>query len=130
MAGHLKELKITAEDRPGALAKIAEALGKAGVNIDAISAQTAGGSGDIRILVADTAAARKALDGAGVKVAGEREMTFVDLDDRPGSLAATAKKLAEQNINIDAVYVVGAAEGKKQLAIGTSDTGKARTAVR
>jgi len=129
MAGHLKELRITAEDRPGSLAKVAEALGKAGVNIDAISAQTSGGSGDIRILVADTAAARKALEGAGVKVTGEREMTFVDLDDRPGSLAATAKKLAEQNINIDAVYVVGAASGKKQLAIGTSDTGKARTAV-
>ena len=130
MAGHLKELKVTMEDRPGSLAKLAEALGKAGVNIDAISAQTAAGSGDIRILVADTAAARKALDAAGIKVAGEREMTFVDLDDRPGSLAATTKKLAEQNINIDAVYVVGAAGGKKQLAIGTSDTGKARTAVR
>jgi hypothetical protein len=130
MAGHLKELKISAEDRPGVLAKIAEALGKAGVNIDAIAAQTAGGSGDIRILVADTAAARTALEGAGIKVAGEREMTFVDLEDRPGSLAGTAKKLADQNINIDAVYVVGAAGGKKQLAIGTSDTGKARTAVR
>jgi hypothetical protein len=130
MAGHLKELKVNMEDKPGALATLAEALGKAGVNIEAISAQTAGGSGDIRILVQDTAAARKALEGAGVKVVGEREMTFVDLDDRPGSLAATAKKLAEQNINIDAVYVVSAASGKKQLAIGTSDTGKARTAVR
>ena len=130
MAGHLKELKVTMEDRPGALAKVAEALGKAGVNIEAISAQAGGGSGDIRILVADTAAARKALEGAGVKVAGEREMTFVDLDDRPGSLASTAKKLAEQNINIDAVYVVGAASGKKQLAIGTTDTAKARSAVR
>ena len=118
------------EDKPGALATLAEALGKAGVNIEAISAQTAGGSGDIRILVQDTAAARKALEGAGIKVVGEREMTFVDLDDRPGSLASTAKKLAEQNINIDAVYVVTAASGKKQLAIGTSDTGRARTAVR
>lgn len=130
MAGHLKELKVTMEDRPGSLAKLAEALGKAGVNIEAISAQTAAGSGDIRILVADTAAARKALEASGIKVAGEREMTFVDLDDRPGSLAATSKKLAEQNINIDAVYVVNAASGKKQLAIGTSDAGKARTAVR
>ena len=130
MAGHLKELKVTAEDKPGVLAKVADALGKAGVNIEAIAAQTAGGSGDIRILVADTAAARKALEGAGVKVTGEREMTFVDLDDRPGSLAGTAKKLADQNINIDAVYVVGAGSGKKQLAIGTSDASKARAAVR
>src|SRR6266511_4706471 len=120
MAGHLKELRVTMADRPGSLAKVAEALGKAGVNIEAISAATAGGSGDIRILVADTAAARKALEGAGVTVAEEREMTFVDLEDKPGSLAGTARKLADQNINIDAVYVVGGTGGKKQLAIGTN----------
>lgn len=130
MAGHLKELRVTMEDRPGALAKLAEALGKASVNIEAISAATSGGSGDIRILVADTAAARKALESAGVKVAGEREMAFVDLEDRPGSLATATRKLADQGVNIDAIYVVGAAGGKKQLAIGSSDTAKARTAVR
>lgn len=130
MAGHLKELRVTMADRPGSLAKLAETLGKAGVNIEAISAATAGGSGDIRILVADTAAARKALEGAGITVGGEREMTFVDLEDRPGSLAATAKKLADQDINVDAVYVVGGAGGKKQLAIGSADAAKARSAVR
>lgn len=130
MPGHLKELRVTMQDQPGALAKLAEALGKAGVNMEAISATTAGGSGDIRILVADTAAARKALEGAGVKIAGEREMTFVDLEDRPGSLAATASKLAAQGINIDTIYVVGGGGTKKQLAIGTSDAAKARSALR
>ncbi len=130
MAGHLKELRVSMEDKPGALAKLAEALAKAGVNIEAISAATSGGSGDIRVLVADTAAARKALEGSGIKVAGEREMLFVDLEDRPGSLAETAKKLADQQVNIDAIYVVGAAGGKKQLAVGTADVAKARSAVR
>ena len=56
-------------------------------------------------------------------------MAFVDLDDRPGSLAATAKKLADQGVNVDAIYVVGASGGKKQLAIGTNDAAKARGAV-
>jgi len=54
MAGHLKELRVTLEDNPGSLAKLAEALGKGGVNIDAIAAQTSGGSGDIRVLVENT----------------------------------------------------------------------------
>ncbi|HUG30099.1 MAG TPA: ACT domain-containing protein [Candidatus Limnocylindria bacterium] len=130
MAGQLKELRVSMEDKPGALAKLTDALAKASVNIEAISAATSGGSGDIRILVEDTAAARKALEGAGIKVAGEREMLFVDLEDRPGSLAATAKKLADQGINVDAIYVVGAAGGKKQIAVGTADVAKARTAVR
>jgi hypothetical protein len=130
VAGQLKELRVSMEDKPGALAKLTDALAKASVNIEAISAATSGGSGDIRILVGDTAAARKALEGAGIKVAGEREMLFVDLEDRPGSLAATAKKLADQGINVDAIYVVGAAGGKKQVAIGTADVAKAGTAVR
>lgn len=130
MAGHLKELRVSMQDKPGALAKLADALGKAGVNIEAISAATNGGGGDIRILVEDTAAARKALDGAGIKVAGEREMAFVDLDDRPGSLAAAASKLAGQQINIDTIYVVGGTGGKKQIAVGTADAGKARGALK
>ncbi len=130
MTAHLKELRVTMEDRPGSLAKLAEALGKAGLNIEAISAETSGGSGDIRVLVADTAAARKALEAAGVTVAAEREMAFVDLEDRPGSLARTARNLASQGINVDSIYVVGAAGGKKQLAIGTSDAAKARSALR
>ena len=130
MPSHLKELRVSMEDKPGALAKLANALGKASVNIESISAATSGGSGDIRILVADTAAARKALEAAGIKVAGEREMAFVDLEDRPGSLAAAAEKLAAQQINVDSIYVVAAAGGKKQLAIGTSDAAKARSAIR
>lgn len=130
MAGHLKELSVTMEDRPGSLAKLADALGKAGVNIEAISASTGAGSGNIRLLVADTASARKALDGAGIKVSGEREMAFVDLADQPGSLAEAARKLASQSVNVDAIYVVGGAGGKKQLAIGTSDAAKARSALK
>lgn len=129
MAHHLKELKVSMADKPGSLAKLAETLGKAGVNIDAIAAATSGGSGDIRILVADTAAARKALEGAGITVQGEREMVFVDLEDKPGSLGAAASKLAAQGINVDAIYVVGTAGGKKQLAIGVSDVAKGRAAV-
>lgn len=129
MAGHLKELRVSMEDRPGALAKLADALAKAGVNIETISAATSGGAGDIHILVEDTSAARKALEGAGIKVTGEREMLFVDLEDKPGSLAATARKLAGQQVNIDAIYIVGGAGGKKQLAIGTADVAKARSAV-
>lgn len=130
MTAHLTELRVTMEDRPGSLAILAEALGKAGVNIEAISADTSGGTGDVRVLVADAAGARKALEGAGVKVAGEREMAYVDLEDRPGSLATTARKLASQGINVDSIYVVGSSGGKKQLAIGTSDVAKARGALR
>ncbi len=129
MAGHLKELRVTLEDKPGSLAKLTEALGKGGVNIDAIAAQTSGGSGDIRVLVEDTQKARTALDAAGIRVQSEREMVFVDLDDKPGSLATVARKLSDKSINVDAIYVVGSGGGKKQLAIGVSDVAKGRAAI-
>ncbi len=129
MAGHLKELRVTLEDKPGSLAKLAEALGKGGVNIDAIAAQTSAETGDIRVLVEDTQKARAALDAAGIRVESEREMVFVDLDDKPGSLATVARKLSDQNINVDAIYVVGSGGGKKQLAIGVSDVAKGRAAI-
>ncbi len=130
MAGHLRELRVTMEDRPGALAKLADTLAKAGVNIGSISAHTKGGDGDIRLLVGDAAAARRALETAGITVAGERDMAFVDLEDRPGALATAARKLADAGVNIDAIYVVGQSGGKKQVAIGSPDVAKARTALR
>ncbi len=130
MAGHLKELRITMADRPGAIAKLAETLGKAGVNIESLSAQTAGGNGDIRILVADPAAARTALEAAGITCGGEREMAFVELEDRPGTLAAAARKLADAGVNIDAIYMAGKSGGKVQVAIGSSDAAKARAALK
>ena len=49
---------------------------------------------------------------------------------RPGSLAAAASKLAAKQINIDAIYVVGMAGGKKQLAVGSADAAAARNALK
>ena len=56
-----KDLSVSLEDRPGELARLGEALGNAGVNIEGICAMTSEGRGIIHILVEDAAAARAAL---------------------------------------------------------------------
>lgn len=121
-----KELAITLEDKPGTLAKLTEALGAAGVNIETFFVAP-GPKSNCRILVDDAAAARKAIEGAGLKVDSEREALAVELDDQAGSLGRIARKLANAQVNIENAYVAGGGNGnKKKVVIITADAAKAK----
>lgn len=129
MASRAREFSVLLEDRPGSLADLTQALGEGGVNIEAIAAIPSGGKGDVRIVIGDAAGARQALQRAGLKVAGEREILLVDLEHRPGELARVTRKLGDAGVNIDAVYVVGDVGGRKRVALGTGDVEKAERAL-
>ena len=64
-----KDLTVVMENRPGKLAELGEATGRGGVNIEGLCAMVGDGKGFIHILVEDAAAARKALEEAGIDVA-------------------------------------------------------------
>lgn len=119
-----KDLAVELADRPGTLAALGEALGKAGVNIEGICGIPAGGKAIAHILVEDTAAARKVLQQAGVSVVGEQDVLVLSLQDRPGALGAVARKIADAGANITLVYL---ATGTR-LVVGASDLAKARAA--
>src|SRR3974377_1331820 len=65
------DLTISVEDRPGGLAGVGGALGGAGINIEGVCGMGLEGRGIIHVCVEDGAAARRALEEAGVKVEGE-----------------------------------------------------------
>ena len=67
------DLTISTEDKPGGLASVGEALGAAGINIEGLFGVGMEGRGIIHLCVQDGAAARSALEGAGIKVEGEAE---------------------------------------------------------
>ena len=96
----MKAFVVAAEDRPGELARIGEAMGKAGVNITALAGLTEAGTGLIGFFVSDEAGARGALRGAGIE-ARELEVLSIALADAPGALAAAARKLAGAGLNIE-----------------------------
>jgi hypothetical protein len=100
------DLSISLPDEPGGLAKAAEALGAAGVNIEGLAGLGGGGHGHVHLLVEDGAAARTALEGAGFSVEGAREAVLVDVsnDDRPGKLGELSKKVADAGVNLAACY--------------------------
>lgn len=120
-----KDLMVTLEDRPGTLAAMGEALGKAGVNVEGGCGFPSGGKGVFHLLVADAVAARRALEQAGIQVGQERDVLVLDVEDKPGALGSIARKVADAGVNIDLVYLAS----RTRLVLGTSDNAKARAAV-
>jgi hypothetical protein len=122
----MKDLAVIMDDQPGKLADLGEATGKAGVNIAGLCAMVGDGKGFIHILVEDAAAARKALEEAGISVADEREAVVVDLHDKPGAMGEIARDLAEAGVNIDVAYTIFTGV---RLVILTEDVDAARQAL-
>jgi hypothetical protein len=123
-----RDLTVILEDRPGELARLGQATGQAGVNIEGMCALTGEGRGYIHILVADDAASvtRQALEDAGMGVADEREVLVANIEDRPGTLGELARRLAEANVNIELVYTTF---GGVRIVIATDDLEAARAAL-
>jgi hypothetical protein len=103
-----KEFALTLDDRPGTLAKATDAIAKAGINIEGFCAVPSGkdGKGTFRVITSDPAATRKALETAGFKVQEERDVALIDAEDRPGFLAQTLRRLAENELNVGPAYSI------------------------
>jgi hypothetical protein len=121
------DLTVILQDRPGELARLGQATGEAGVNIQGMCAFTGEGTGVIHVLVDDAkaAVARQALEEAGMGVADEREVLVVDIEDRPGTLGELARSLGEAGVNIELAYTTFGV----QLVIATDDVDSARAAL-
>jgi hypothetical protein len=120
------DLTIHLENRPGTLADLAEALGNAGVNIEGGCGFPSEGRGLIHVLVEDAVAARAALSSAGIEVAAERDVLVLEaLEDRPGTMGALARKLANAGVNVDLFYLAT----NTRAVVGADDLDKARSAL-
>lgn len=68
----MKDLAVALDNRPGALAEMGDALGRAGVSIEGGGAFVVNGEGVAHFLFTDGTAARNALEAAGITVIEER----------------------------------------------------------
>jgi hypothetical protein len=121
----VKDLTVLLENRPGTLASLGESLGKAGVNIEGFCGFPAEGQAIGHLLVEDAGAARQALEQAGAKVTGERDVLVVNVENRAGALGQTARKIADAGVNIDLVYLAS----DNRVVVGADDLDKARAAL-
>ncbi|MGH2595238.1 MAG: ACT domain-containing protein [Actinomycetota bacterium] len=102
------DLMISLDDRPGELARVGEALGAAGVNIEGLCGMGMEGRGLIHICVMDATAAKAALEGAGLKVEGESEAILADpigTANEPGTMGMIARRVADAGINVRVLYL-------------------------
>ena len=120
------QLAVFLANRPGALARVCDALGNAGVNIYALSTSDTVDHTVVRMIVSDATKALMLLGEAGV-LALETEVLTIETANQPGVLARIAEGLAEAEINIEYTYLAGRPEAEKGLIIlRPSDVEKAK----
>ena len=101
----MKDLTIILDNRPGALAEMGDALGRAGVSIEGGGAWLFNGEGVAHLLFEDGAAARSALESASIRVLEERDVLIQGLNQaEPGQLGKISRKIAEAGVNIEVLY--------------------------
>ena len=81
------------------------------------------GGGIAHFLVADAAAARRALAAAGIEVIDDREVLVQRLrQDVPGQLGAICRRMAEAGVNIEVLY----SDHNNQLILAVDDLERGR----
>jgi hypothetical protein len=124
----MKAFLVDLENKPGELARVAEAIAKKGINIEGLSGTTCESSGRVAIVTKDDAGTRTALGDAGVSFK-EMEATETSLRHAPGGLAKVARRLADAGINVEAIFPTGMQGQEVTVAFVTNNPAKAKEAL-
>jgi hypothetical protein len=111
-----KQLAIFLENRPGMLARVCDALAEHKINIYAISTSDTVDHAVIRMVVSDYRKALHVFEEHGTLVVKD-DVLLIERDNKPGSLAKLAHKLAQARINIEYAYCATPPDAKKGLLI-------------
>ncbi len=121
----MRDFAIHVTDRPGEIARVAEALSRKDVNIKSMAGMTLNHQGIIRVIADDIEAARSALRESNIRFE-ECELVTVLMENKAGELADTAGKLSKAGLNVHAVYVIGLEGDLVELAFAVDDAKKAK----
>lgn len=120
----LKDFAIILENKPGKLAELGELLGKENINMEGLSGALCEGEDIVHILVEEPGKTYNVLERAGFNIKEQRDVLVIDIRDmvkKPGSGGSIFRRLAQEGINIDLIYL---AENNR-LIIGVDDLKKA-----
>ncbi len=111
-----KQLALFLENHPGTLARVCDALAEAKINIYAVATSDTVDHTVVRLVVSDYKKALHVFEEHGSLVV-EDDVLMVDGDNKPGSLARIAHKLAAAKVNIEYAYCATPPDAKKGLLI-------------
>lgn len=128
VARALKELIVEAKNQPGEVNKIAETLGKNGVNMLAVCAYNVAERGRIHFVVNDHEKGQDVLKKMKYKVS-EGDVIILSLQHSPGELSRVTGILSKEGVNIEVLYGSGSSGSSAQLVMAVSDLKKAMKAL-
>ncbi len=111
-----KQLAIFLDNRPGMLARVADALAEAGINIYAITTSDTVDHSVIRLVVSDYRKALHVFEEHGTLVV-EDDVLMVRGSNKPGELARIAHRLADAKVNIEYCYCATPSDAQRGLMI-------------
>jgi hypothetical protein len=122
------QLNVRLENKAGSLAILCRDLANYGINLRALSApDTTAKRGLIRLLVVNPELAKRNVAKAGYSFTVE-EVIYIEIKNRPGSLAKAMEKLARAKINVRYTYATAFTKARKSgvvLAVDEKDLAKA-----
>ena len=119
---------VEATNRPGELARATDAIAQRGINIEAWSLGY-GTHGAMAFLAHDEKGIKSALTAEGIPYK-EVSCLTIWLEDQPGTIARTAKRLADNGVNIEFFAPVDyKTDRRATVAIGVDKLDAARTAL-
>ena len=120
-----RQFVVQVANQPGEMARLAEELAAAGVDLRAIGGGGLGETGHFIMTTADDDTARKVLvDGAWTFYEGES--ILAEVDDRPGGMARIARELADAGVNVMGHLFIGRWSDRATFAFVVDDPEKAR----
>ena len=124
------QLAVFLANRPGALARVCDALAKAEINIHALATSDTVDHSVVRMVVSDPTKALMLLGETGT-LALESEVLMIEGTNQSGTLGKIAERLAKANVNIEYAYLATSPKAEKGLMIlRPPDIEKARRALR
>jgi len=101
----MTEFTVQLANRPGMLAALTEHIAAAGVHIEALAAFGIGELGIVHIVAEDEATVRAILTRADMMFE-ERPILTTHLSAGPAAVATMAHRLADADVNIEAMYLL------------------------
>jgi hypothetical protein len=112
----LKQLSLFLENRPGQLRAPIAALGNAGIDILTMTLADTAQFGILRFIVADPARAKDVLEAEGM-IVSVTEVVPIQVDNRPGGLAAVLAAIESAGLGVEYMYDFAARATPDKAAI-------------
>src|SRR5947209_16605345 len=123
------QLAVFLANRPGALARVCDALAEAKINIHALATSDTIDHSVVRMVVSDPTKALMLLGEAGV-LALESDVLMIETENQPGVLAKITDRLSRADVNIEYAYLAASPKAATGLIIlRPSDVEKAQRAL-